>query len=174
MEVQWTAQLQAVCPGSSFLRDSYQVGKHRWYQQVKLYSSPLQLHLGAATLSICCRLGRLPNPVAEGLLSSVCFFIVCVLCLRVWLCVTRQSFIGGNACTAPLLNIITLICKQSHPSGTGPPLIQTDEEGVCSYNLLSFLREGIIIIFPSCSFPPLILLLPFFPPLSFSHLWIVY
>lgn len=30
------------------------------------------------TLSICWRLGRLPNPVAKGLSSSVCLFIVCV------------------------------------------------------------------------------------------------
>lgn len=68
---------------SSFLRDSHQAGsKHRWYQQAKLYFSPLQLRLCAVTLSICWRLGRLPNPVAEGLLSSVCFFSVCV-CVRV-------------------------------------------------------------------------------------------
>lgn len=161
---------------SSFPRDSYQAGsKHRWYQQAKLYSSPLQLRLWAVTLSICWRLGRLPNPVAKGLLSSVCLFIVCVcVCVLVCVCVCVRpvsTLLVGNVCTAPLLNIVTLICKHSHPSGAGPPLIQTDEEGVCSYNLLSSRRERerIIIISPWCTVAPSSSF-SFFSPLSFSPL----
>lgn len=131
-----TAELQVSSLRSSFLRDSYQVGKHRWYRQVKLYSSPLQLRLGVVTLSICCWLGRLPNPVAEDS-SHQSASPLCV-CLSVCVCVRpARASLEGNVRAAPLLNIITLICKQSHPSDTGPPLIQTDE-GVCSYNLLSF------------------------------------
>lgn len=164
---------------SSVLAHSYQAGsKHRWYQQAKLYSSLLQLRLRGVTLSICCLLGRLPNPVVEGLLSSLCCVCVCV-----WDPETGRKGgcrgkgwggVGGSlvatAWTAALFNIITLICKHTHPSDSSPALIQTDEEGVCSYNLLSSEsvkeREIIIISFWCTPAPPP----PPPPPLSSSPL----
>lgn len=167
--------------GSSFLRDSYQAGsKHRWYQQAKLYSSPLQLHLWAVTLSICWRLGRLPNPEAKGLLSSVCLFIVCV-CVCVCVCDQPEPYWWEM--------YVLLLCLTLSPSFVNTvihqaptPHLSKQMKKVYVLIICSHLRErqnnNNLSLMYSCLL--LLLLLLFFSStfilssFSLSRLWIVY
>ena len=142
------------------------------------YSSPLKLRLRAVTLSICWRLGRLPNLVAKGLLSSVCFFVLCVcalcaracICVRVCVCVCEMS---------PELHwwemYVLLLCLTLSPSFVNTvihqvpaPYLSKQMKKVYVLIICSHLRErrnnNNLSLMYSCPPPPH----PVFPPLSFS------